>query len=55
MKLARIVSIIMYLLQHKKVTAPTLAGMFEVSVRTIYRDIEVINQAGIPVTTTQGA
>lgn len=55
MKLARIVSIIMLLLQQKKVTAAKLAEMFEVSVRTIYRDIEVISLAGIPVTTTQGA
>ncbi len=55
MKLARIVSIIMLLLQHKKTTAAKLAGMFEVSVRTIYRDIEVISQAGIPVTTQTGA
>lgn len=55
MKLARIVSIIMLLLQQKKVTAGKLAEMFEVSIRTIYRDIEVISQAGIPVTTNQGA
>ena len=55
MKLARIVSIIMLLLQHKKITAAALAEMFEVSVRTIHRDIEVIGQAGIPVTTRAGA
>ncbi len=54
MKLARIVSIIMLLLQHKKITAAKLAEMFEVTTRTIYRDIEVINLAGIPVTTSPG-
>ncbi|UQZ90403.1 YafY family transcriptional regulator [Deltaproteobacteria bacterium Smac51] len=54
MKLARIVSIIMLLLQHKKITASRLAEMFEVSIRTIYRDVEAINMAGIPITTTQG-
>lgn len=37
------------------VQAKELADLFEVSVRTIYRDIEVINQAGIPITTFQGA
>ncbi len=55
MKLARIVSIIMLLLQRKKITAGKLAEMFEVTTRTIYRDIEVISQAGIPVTTERGA
>ncbi len=54
MKLARIISIIMLLLQHKKITADRLAEMLEVSPRTIYRDLEVIGQAGIPVTTMAG-
>ena len=54
MKLARIVSIIMLLLQQKKITAARLAEMFEVNVRTIYRDVEVINLAGIPITTSPG-
>ncbi len=53
-KLARIVSIIMLLLQHKKITAARLAEMLEVNVRTIYRDVEVINLAGIPIITTPG-
>ena len=55
MKLARIVAIIMLLLQHKKVTAAKLAGMFEVNIRTIYRDVEAINLAGIPISTSPGA
>lgn len=55
MKLARIVSIIMLLLQHRKMTAARLAEMFEVNIRTIYRDIEAISLAGIPVTTSPGA
>lgn len=54
MKLARIVSIIMLLLQHKKITAARLAEMFEVNIRTIYRDIEAINLAGVPITTSPG-
>ncbi|MDR1045258.1 MAG: YafY family transcriptional regulator [Candidatus Adiutrix sp.] len=55
MKLARIVAIIMLLLQHKKMTAARLAEMFEVNIRTIYRDIETINLAGIPISTSTGA
>lgn len=45
----------MVLQQKKKVTAPFLAERFEVSRRTIQRDIEDLCQAGIPVVTTQGA
>ena len=46
--------IITYLLNHKKVRAQDLAEKFEVSVRTIYRDIDAISQAGIPIITYQG-
>ena len=42
------------LLEKKKVTAPELAERFEVSVRTIYRDIDALSSAGIPVYCTQG-
>lgn len=44
----------MILLQQDKVTAPELAARFEVSVRTINRDIDSLCQAGIPIITTQG-
>jgi predicted DNA-binding transcriptional regulator YafY len=44
----------MILLRQDKVTAPYLAEKFEVSRRTINRDIEDICKAGIPVVTTQG-
>ncbi|NLE25074.1 MAG: YafY family transcriptional regulator [Clostridiaceae bacterium] len=54
MKLDRLVSIIVMLLRKEKVQAKELAEMFEVSVRTIYRDIEAINLAGIPIVTYQG-
>lgn len=49
MKIDRLVSIIMVLLDKKRVGAQELADMFEVSPRTIYRDIDAINMAGIPV------
>jgi predicted DNA-binding transcriptional regulator YafY len=55
MKLDRLLSIIILLINRRKVQAKDLADQFEVSVRTIYRDIETINQAGIPVITYQGA
>ncbi|MER3127406.1 YafY family protein [Bacillus pumilus] len=55
MKIDRILSIVMLLISKKQVQAKDLAALHEVSVRTIYRDIDTINQAGIPVVTTQGA
>lgn len=54
MKIDRLVSIIMLLLEHKKISAAKLAEMFEVTPRTIYRDIEAINLAGIPVVAYPG-
>ena len=45
----------MYLMNRKKVTAKELSDYFEVSVRTIYRDLEAINQAGIPIISYQGS
>lgn len=54
MKIDRLVSIIMILLDKKRIGAKELADMFEVSPRTIYRDIDAINMAGIPVRSTSG-
>ncbi len=54
MKIDRLIGIITILLQRDKITAPELAERFEVSRRTINRDIEDICKAGIPVITTQG-
>jgi len=54
MKIDRLIGIITVLQQNKKVTAPYLAKKFEVSRRTINRDIEDICRAGIPIVTTQG-
>ena len=53
MKVDRLVSIIMILLDKKRIGAQELADMFEVSPRTIYRDIDAINMAGIPVRSTR--
>ena len=54
MKIDRLVSIIMTLLNNERTGAQELADMFEVSPRTIYRDIDAINMAGIPVRSIPG-
>ena len=54
MKLDRMIGILSILLQREKVTAPYLAEKFEVSRRTINRDIEALCMAGIPLVTEQG-
>ena len=54
MKTDRLIGIIATLQQEKTVTAPYLAKKFEVSRRTINRDIETLCMAGIPIVTTRG-
>lgn len=53
-KLARLFEIVQILLTEKKVTAEKLARHFEVSKRTIYRDIETLTLAQIPVYSEKG-
>lgn len=55
MKIDRLIGILSVLLQEEKITAPELADKFEVSRRTINRDIEDLCKAGIPIITTQGS
>lgn len=55
MKIDRLVGILTVLLQEARVTAPQLAARFEVSRRTINRDVEALCQAGIPIVTMQGS
>ena len=54
MKVDRLISIIMILLEKKRIGARELSDIFEVSPRTIYRDIDTINIAGIPILSTPG-
>lgn len=54
MKIDRLISIIMILLDKERIGAQELADLFEVSPRTIYRDIDAINMAGIPVRGASG-
>ena len=51
MKTDRLIGILSVLLQKEKCTAPELAERFEVSRRTINRDIEALCRAGIPICT----
>ena len=54
MKDNRLFRILYYILEKEKVTANELADKFEVSVRTIYGDIDSISSLGVPIFTTQG-
>ncbi|MBR1740655.1 MAG: YafY family transcriptional regulator [Lachnospiraceae bacterium] len=54
MKIDRLIGILSVLLQEDRTTAPELAERFEVSRRTINRDIEALCKAGIPIQTSQG-
>ena len=54
MEQGRLFKIVYYLLDKGRATAPELAEKFEVSVRTIYRDLDAISAAGIPIYTVQG-
>ena len=54
MKDNRLFRILYYILEKGKITASELADKFEVSVRTIYRDIDSISSAGIPIYALQG-
>ena len=53
-QISRLFEIIYLLMEHKSMTAKQLSERFEVSVRTVYRDIETLCEAGIPIVTTQG-
>lgn len=54
MKIERLINIIMTLLANEIVNASNLAKQFEVSTRTIYRDIDTLLNAGIPIFTIPG-
>jgi predicted DNA-binding transcriptional regulator YafY len=55
MKLDRLLAITMLLLNRRRVGAKELSDRFEVSLRTIYRDLESINQSGIPIVSYTGS
>lgn len=51
---SRLFKILYYLLDRGRAAAPELAAEFEVSPRTIYRDVEALSGAGIPIYTEPG-
>ena len=55
MQMNRLFEIIYLLMEQKNVTAKELAKRFEVSTRTVYRDIDTLSEAGIPVYANRGA
>ncbi|MCC3667975.1 MULTISPECIES: helix-turn-helix transcriptional regulator [Terrisporobacter] len=54
MKINRLTEIILILLNKKTVTAKELSDKFQVSTRTIYRDIETLSLSGVPVYMSKG-
>jgi len=54
MRADRLISILMLLQIHKKLTASQLSKRLEVSVRTIYRDIDILSGMGVPIVADKG-
>lgn len=54
MKIERLLTITLMLLNRRKVQAKDLAEYFGISLRTVYRDVETLNSSGIPVISSQG-
>src|SRR5690606_3228451 len=56
MRAGRLVAVLLHIQRHGgRSTAPELARALEVSVRTIYRDITALQEAGVPLWTEPGA
>ena len=54
MKNGRLFQILFYLVEKRRATAKELAEEFEVSERTIYRDVDILSSAGIPIYAQKG-
>ncbi len=54
MQIDRLLEIVTLLVNEKQITAKTLANKFDVSIRTIYRDIDTLTISGIPICVKKG-
>ena len=54
MQIERLIQMVFYIVSHGHVTAKELARFFNVSTRTIYRDINTLTLAGIPILSVKG-
>ena len=54
MQIDRLIQIVFLLLSHENITAKQLAGELGVSTRTIYRDVNILSIAGIPILSRKG-
>ena len=53
-RLTRLTNILLQLQSRQLVTAQSLANKYDVSIRTIYRDIKTLERSGVPITTIEG-
>jgi len=54
MQISRLFKMLYILLERRQATAPELARELEVSVRTVYRDVQLLCEAGVPLYAGQG-
>lgn len=53
-RLSRLTAIIILLQSKKLITASFIARKFDISIRTVYRDIRALEEAGVPILTEEG-